>query len=238
MFNNIYITNNNIPIYCINLERSKDRWKKVQKKFKNIKLNKFLAVDGSKLNESDIDYSIIKSDYKTDVNALCDSKIKPGLNLKLSKGEFGCSLSHYNLWKKIVDENISICIIIEDDINPTNNFNNYKKLLNELPNDWDIAYISFLCTGKKNYINSTKTIYKPVCGFTTAGYIINKKGAEKLLKLLPIEGPIDLFLLSLFKNNKINAYVMEGICNSDNTWGGNDSSIEHSTRNINKFIKN
>ena len=31
---------------------------------------------------------------------------------------------------------------------------------------------------------------------------------------------------------------MEGICNSDNTWGGNDSSIEHSTRNIKKFIKN
>ena len=224
---------NKIPIFCINLDTAEKRWNKVNHKFKNLNLNieRFPAVNGKKLKK--IDNNKILNSYNTNINAICDKNIKPNMELNLSKGEFGCALSHLNIWQMIVDKNIQTCIVIEDDINPNNNFSDCFEMLNQLPSDWDIAYISFLNTGKKNYV--TNNIYIPSCGFTTAGYIINLKGARKLLKTLPIVGPIDLFLLSLFRDKKINAYVLDGVCNSSNTWGGNDSSIEHSTRDLNKF---
>ena len=227
---------NQIPIYCINLDKAQKRWKNVNNKFSklNIKINRFPAVNGKILKN--IDNRQILDTYNTNVNAVCDKNIKPNLTLNLSNGEYGCAISHLKLWELVINKNMDICIIIEDDINPNSNFNDYQDLLKELPNDWDIAYISFLNTGKKEYIS--KNIYIPHCGFTTAGYIINLKGAKKLINTLPIEGPIDLFLLSLFRSKKINAYVLDTICNSTNTWGGNDSSIEHSTRDISKFSNN
>ena len=222
-----------LPIYCINLDGADKRWNKVTKQFNNlgININRFPAVNGKNL--TNIDNTKILDTYNTNVNALCDKKIKPNLTLNLSKGEYGCALSHLGLWEKMVSENIESCIIIEDDIHPNKNFIDYQKLLAQLPSDWDIAYVSFLNTGNKKFVG--ENIFIPNCGFTTAGYIINLKGAKKLIDLLPIEGPIDLYLLSLFRSKKINAYVLDGLCDSSGTWGGNDSSIEHSTRNINKF---
>jgi glycosyl transferase, family 25 len=222
-----------LPIYCINLEGADKRWNNVTSQFNDlgIEIKRFPAVNGKKLKN--IDNTKILDTYNTNVNALCDKKIKPNLTLNLSKGEYGCALSHLGLWEKIVRENIDSCIIIEDDINPNQNFSDYQSLVSNLPSDWDIAYVSFLNTGSKKFLSDK--IYVPTCGFTTAGYIINIKGAKKLIDLLPIEGPIDLYLLSLFRSKKINAYVLDGLCDSTGTWGGNDSSIEHSTRNINKF---
>ena len=234
---------NNIPIYCINLDNAVKRWDSVNNKFNKLNkfnkfnkfnINRFSAVNGKMLKN--IDNNKILDTYNTNINSICDKNIKPNITLNLSKGEYGCALSHLNMWELVINKNIDICMIIEDDINPNPSFNNYKTLLKELPKNWDIAYISFLNTGKK--IPVSKNIYIPTCGFTTAGYIINLKGAKKLINNLPIEGPIDLFLLSLFRNKKINAYVLDGICNSTNTWGGNDSSIEHSTRDIGKFSNN
>jgi len=222
----------NMTIYCINLDKSKDRMRKINKNFKNLNLSvtRFEAIDG---NNVIVDTNKVKLDYDTNLNSLCDKNIKPGINLKLSKGEIGCIYSHYGLWEKMLDKNIEKCIIVEDDIKPNKNFNTYKKYLSKVPNDWDIIYISFLNTGKKKYVS--KNIYIPTCGFSTSGYIINLKCVKKIMKKLPINRPIDLFLLELFKNKIINAYVIEGLCDASSTWGGNDSQIEHSTKNIKKY---
>lgn len=34
----------------------------------------------------------------------------------MTLGEVGCFLSHYNIWKKIVDENLKDALVLEDDI--------------------------------------------------------------------------------------------------------------------------
>ena len=148
-----------LPIYCINLDGADKRWNRVTEQFKNLglNLNRFPAVNGKKIKN--IDNTKILDTYNTNVNALCDKNIKPNLTLNLSKGEYGCALSHLGLWEKIVNENINSCIIIEDDINPNNNFTDYQELLTKLPSDWDIAYISFLNTGNKKFV--AKNIYIP-----------------------------------------------------------------------------
>ena len=226
--------NTNIKILCINLDKAKDRWNKVNKKFNKLgfTIERFPAINGKEVKYEEYK-DLVKLEYNTDLNAQCDSKTKPGLTLKLSPGEIGCNLSHCKIWQKMVNENINKCMVIEDDIVPYDNLKNYNKYLDKVPKNWDLVYISFINTGKKNIIN--KEIYKPTCGFSTSGYILNLKGAKKLLKFIPMEGSTDIFLLNLFKNNYINAYVIDGVCDSSNTWGGNDSAIEHSSRNIGKY---
>lgn len=34
----------------------------------------------------------------------------------MTMGEVGCFLSHYNIWKKMIEQNITDALILEDDI--------------------------------------------------------------------------------------------------------------------------
>ena len=65
-------------------------------------------------------------------------------------------------------------------------------------------YLSFSYAeiNKKNK-NKLKTIIKAEPGiWKSSGYILSKKGANKLLKLLPVYGPVDLWLnLNFYKLN-------------------------------------
>jgi GR25 family glycosyltransferase involved in LPS biosynthesis len=225
---------NNIPIYCINLKKSINRWNNTKKQFNklNLEIIRFDAINGADIKINNY-LDKINLDYDTTLNSECDSKIKPGLKLKLSNSEIGCALSHFFVWEKMLTNNINKALIVEDDIKPSQKLKDYDKYISKMPQDWDIIYVSFINTGPKKYIN--KNIYIPSCGFSASGYIINLKGIKKIMKEIPIRGPLDLFLLELFRKKIINVYVIENLCDASQTWGGQTSQIEHSTRNIKKF---
>lgn len=63
---------------------------------------------------------------------------------KQTRGQLGCTLSHLNLYKKIVDEKLydKICIL-EDDAIFTDNINNLETYMNQLPQDWGMFYLGF-----------------------------------------------------------------------------------------------
>jgi glycosyl transferase family 25 len=63
---------------------------------------------------------------------------------KLTYGQIGCSLSHVNLYKKIYDENIDTCLVIEDDCNFNHNLLNFESFFKSLPHNWDLIYIGYL----------------------------------------------------------------------------------------------
>ena len=221
----------NIPVFCINLERSTKRYNKCKDDFDkfDITINRFDAIDGSKLfinkNLYNLFDNLILPTYNTTFNSRFARWMKPNINLHLSKGEYGCSLSHISLWQKIAKENYDIVIIVEDDVKPLSGISNLTQKISQIPQGWDIIYISFVNCGKKDKIHHD--IFIPKAGWTTSGYIVNNKSCKKLLSFLPMEGPIDVHLLKLFNTKKINAYVIENICDSSNVWGGNDSNIEH-----------
>lgn len=62
----------------------------------------------------------------------------------MTMGEIGCFLSHYNIWKKIVEQDQELVLVLEDDIR----FEPYfldaaKKVINEansLIPDYDLMY--------------------------------------------------------------------------------------------------
>lgn len=69
-----------------------------------------------------------------------------------SHGQLGCTISHLNLYKKIVDENIKNCLILEDDaiIIP-----NKLEHLKTLPNDWELLYLGWDCYSVRNPLNNS-----------------------------------------------------------------------------------
>lgn len=221
----------NIPVYCINLKKSAKRYSDCKKRFAELKINieRFEAIDGSQLFINENLYiffnHLILPTYNTTFNAVFDPSLIPNINLKLSNSEYGCSLSHIRLWKKIALENHNYVIIVEDDVKPLPLMRQLPQTIRQVPEDWDIIYISFLNTGKKKMIH--RDIYIPESGWTTSGYIVNTRSCRKLLSFLPMVGPIDVHLLKLIHHKNINAYVIDNICDPRHVWGGHDSTIHH-----------
>jgi len=92
--------------FVINLKGRKDRLEAF--KLNNLKHISFQRVEA--INGYDIDYKkLTEMGFDTDHNW-----IDPILNTTISRGEVGCFLSHYALWKKCIADN-SPYLILEDD---------------------------------------------------------------------------------------------------------------------------
>ncbi len=109
--------------------------------------------------------------------------------------------NHRKIWQQVVDGKESQVIVLEDNVRLENGFKrNLQKYIKDLPKDWDIA---FLVIGRENNkygcfisvgdifrdideVNGhpyVAQIQKTNRVYGLYGYIINKKGAKKLLKL-------------------------------------------------------
>ena len=121
---------------------------------------------------------------------------------KMTDGEKGVAMSHYNLWTKIAKEK-EPHLILEDDAIGVNV--NTSDVLNEifesLPKDYDIYLLGFIDLEPKNIIN----LHTKVKQFVLLhSYIITPKGAQKMLENLPINMPVDSWISSI--SDKINIY--------------------------------
>lgn len=155
---------NSFNTYVINLKKDKQKWKKMQSNFKNtgIKLIRFNAIHGANLTDDD---KIFKKNH---ITKKCD--------LICTDSMIGCGLSHIKLANNIINNDKNdYSLILEDDVNPiVSNFKNeIIKAINNAPKNADMIKIY--------YHGACKNPNDPflICG-STAGYIITKKGAEKL----------------------------------------------------------
>ena len=152
-------------IFVINMERSKERMKRVSEQFNSINLpfTRFEAVDGYKVlitNKSsgesitglglknnnsffteggayDVSYD------NTTIEYIAKNRNIPNLQPYLSSGEFGVFLSHYFLWKEIVKKDYDSIVIFEDDLILNVNFEKrLQDIIKNAPSEFDILYIS------------------------------------------------------------------------------------------------
>ena len=139
--------NFNIKTICINLKRREDRLQNFIKNclIENVKI--FNAIDGKTIND-DINNNHFLNKFKN-----------------LNPGQIGCFLSHYYLWKKILDDNLDKLLILEDDCIFQGNFKErFIKLLSQI----DIANnnnqtINLLYVGGRhwnNYKSRTNRVIK------------------------------------------------------------------------------
>ncbi len=194
-------------VFVINLKKRKERLKIFIDNYNlQIPIEIFNAIDGSTLNLSKlISENIIGNIGIKSIknqNRIYHYEL-PNINA------VGCYLSHYNIWKLILNYEGDNFIIFEDDTQ----FNdislieiNYR--LSLLPNNWDIYLLS---NNKFCYssIKINKNLFKIKRFFLTNSYIINKKGIQKIFNsntLFPINQQIDSYLSDLTDDFNLNIY--------------------------------
>lgn len=173
-----------IKTFVINLNKRHDR----MEKFIELNEPKFLfykrypAIDGSKLTPN-----------------LQLQKIFENNDYNMHQGMVGCALSHISLYIQLLNDNDNEAYcILEDDIQFVPDFKN--KLISCISNlsktDWDLFYLGHSL--RKEYIDEnvySKTLQPRIGQMSvneslkksmggTIGYIITKKGAEKLLEFI------------------------------------------------------
>lgn len=197
---------------CVNLDKNKDRWRKiVEYSNKNgINIERFPAVLGSSIditNTEQLSPTEIQLEWDTTINSMYDPNIRNPGKAVMTPGEIGCALSHIRIWKYFQNTNVKSVMIIEDDAEFVNLFKEISETLWELkPLNWDIIFFGFTNAGSKLQVYN-KYFYKPEYGFETVGYVVSKQGLDKLVSLLPVSGPVDVWLSENF--DKLDAWAID-----------------------------
>ncbi|MBF0226306.1 MAG: glycosyltransferase family 25 protein [Desulfobacterales bacterium] len=187
-----------MKIFVINLKRSVDRKMHMMNQLSHLDIDyEFVeAVDGQELSNHEINTKYGIETFPP----------WPSFNVRnLSMGEIGCLLSHLQIYRKMINENIEYACIFEDD----NDFKPDLKILLKnylLANlfDWELLLLGHSgryndsnvgseCSSKRVHLFSHYHIAKPIeAPFQTFAYIIKKSAAIKLLQhAYPLRMPID-----------------------------------------------
>ena len=236
----------NSPIKIVNLERRKDRKEETINKLTAAGISSYefiKAVDGKKLEPTKYLEELFRNN---DFGNLC--------------GVIGCALSHYNLWKRLIeDENHSYYLIMEDDFELCDNFKEKMESLETHFKEKDVLFLGYHMFEMKRMpvkhiynVSSPDTAVSPLnkdlyIG-ATFGYSINKTGAKKLINYISENGikhGID-YLMKIAK--EVDSYECqphlsfsdwnEGgkLIDTDIQNGGDRLSFEHPEKYLDKFI--
>lgn len=159
----------NVQIFCINLDRSKERWEKIKNNFLDLDHNiiRFSASDKNYLKESDlpVGWESINRENKSYF------AFKPGV--------VACALSHYRIWNFMIKNNLSYMCVVEDDAFIQEEIKNI-----ECEDNFDILYLNDrIKSNEKN---------QAIDGWGTDGYILSLKGVKKLIQICEdMNAPVD-----------------------------------------------
>lgn len=216
-------------IFVINLDREPLRWFNMQQELKRIldssgseilKLTeRQVAVDGkqfshdpTKNNEIDPFYTLGEQLFVEPQPLVLPTQFELNTPIKMSRAEVAVAQSHINIWRKVATSDYDYVLILEDDTWFHSKFASYLDKAwgeiveeNEGKSKFDILYISYLEVkhgAPKSFIS--ENVFRPVRGlWHLSGYVLSRKGAEKLISLLPCRGPIDLWINHQFKTLEI-----------------------------------
>ena len=195
--------------YVINMDKDVERYNKIASYYHNsdfseLPLERYSAVVGKNVEPTDWLTDDAINDFKQVLNNGYRTH-----HYQLTYGGIGCFLSHYNLAKQLLSEkSVDAYIVFEDDTAiPRNLLSHIEKQISELPEDWD--YLMFY-TIRANGYPITNKLNKLKSFWGLNGYIINKKGARKLVEETnanKIDGQIDSYLSRMIQQKKMNVYA-------------------------------
>ncbi len=216
-------------IYVINLDRRPDRWSFLTRELEHIIADsgesldslseRFSAVDGRLFENTEFDPNHIRTVYPLRDQLLIEpqptvklEKIDLDAEIRMTRQEIAVALSHIEIWKKIASGENAFSLVLEDDVYFKYRFQvALEKAWEDLQNlgairePFDLLYLSY--TEVKNRAEKsdlTDNVFIPHRGlWCLSGYVLSKPGAEKLLSLLPVRGPIDLWINHQFKQLKV-----------------------------------
>ena len=235
-------------IQVINLERQVQRWTQMQRELCFLSDHK-----GRPLSEMTKRFSAIDATYYTDtpncleLNAsytladqlfvephpsLVTAPVNKKQSIEMSRQEIAVALSHIEVWKRVANGNHAYVLVLEDDVYFRREFSAvfdqaWADLLYTVsrPQHIDLVYLSYeeaKGNAEREYLS--EYLFCPRRGlWNLSGYVLSKIGANKLLALLPVYGPVDLWMNHQFKNLDVFATSNSLIeqrwdCRSDNSY--------------------
>ncbi|XP_051722782.1 procollagen galactosyltransferase 2 [Ctenopharyngodon idella] len=196
-------------VYLINLKRREDRRDRMLRSLEALGIDVTLtdAVDGKTLNSSQLRALGIEMlpGYKD-----------PYSDRVLTKGEIGCFLSHYSIWKKVVELQQQQVLVLEDDVRFEPNF---KSRLDTIMEDvkqsglqWDLIYVGrkrLQIKHPERWVEGVKNLVSPDYSYWTLGYALSLQGAKTLLEAQPLSKmlPVDEFLPIMFNKHPKEEYM-------------------------------
>uniref|UniRef100_A0AAQ5YTQ6 procollagen galactosyltransferase n=1 Tax=Amphiprion ocellaris TaxID=80972 RepID=A0AAQ5YTQ6_AMPOC len=196
-------------VFMINLQRRTDRRERMLRTLyeQEIACKVIAAVDGKAMNVSEV--------HSMGIHML-PGYSDPYHGRPLTKGELGCFLSHYNIWKEIVERRLHTSLVIEDDLRFEVFFKRrLMNLMSEVENeglDWDLIYIGrkrMQVDHPEKAVPNIHNLVEADYSYWTLGYMMSLQGAEKLLKAEPLKKilPVDEFLPIMYNKHPVSDYM-------------------------------
>ena len=207
-------------IYVINLNRQPDRWAEMERELKLVLdssgyeiLNltkRYAAVDANlfiqePLKDADIDpiYTLGDQLFVEPQPQALPTRLELNSPIRMSRPEIAIARSHIAIWRQIVACNHKYVLVLEDDVWFRPRFASHMdqawceiEAEGDKSRSFDILYLSYeeVKHGTpKTFLSSN--VFRPERGlWHLSGYVISCEGAEKLLRLLPCRGPVDLWM--------------------------------------------
>ncbi len=134
----------------------------------------------------------------------------------MTRGEFGCAWSHYNVYQKLVDDrDADAYLVLEDDAEMICPLEKVQEVLQNIPQDFDILRTTpsqWYPFAKTESINPYFYAYKKQYTNHTTSYIISKLGALKMISYLGgfLNVPSDDAYSNLYiYNDNVKSYASE-----------------------------
>ena len=183
-----------IFVILINLDIAKKRLFEIDQRLKrlNIKYVRLNAIDGK-------NYIYSKDEFNEKLYKICNGK-------RISSGEIGCYLSHYNAIKLFLDSDKKFALILEDDAIFNLDFLEVIINLVNIENFWD--FVKFNTARDYGFGNiAVKKLFKEYKLYASffpkafsAAYLINRKAAKSLYdRLLHMYVPFDHEMIKFWK---------------------------------------
>ncbi|XP_010731705.3 procollagen galactosyltransferase 2 [Larimichthys crocea] len=196
-------------IFLINLKRRSDRRERMLSTLSVLGIHVTLteAVDGKALNSSQL--------QAMGIDMLPGYK-DPYSGRVLTRGEIGCFLSHYNIWKQVVQQELQQVLVLEDDVRFEPRF--CRRLMTIMENvqsvglEWDLIYVGRKRLQVKEpeyWVKGVSNLVHPHYSYWTLGYVLSLNGAKKLLQAKPLNKmlPVDEFLPIMFNKHPNDEYM-------------------------------
>ncbi len=218
-------------IYVINLDREPARWSRVMRELGRIRdgfgnnllslTERHVAVDARGFSQDppkdgDVDpyYTLADQLFVEPQPQALPTRYELEAPIRMSRAEVAVAKSHIEVWRRVAQGAQRHALIIEDDVwfHPS-----FARHLDQAWKDiaietgehegFDVLYVSYMQAkhgAPKTFVSSH--VFRPMRGlWHLSGYILSRQGAEKLLRLLPCRGPLDLWINHQFSVLKVRA---------------------------------
>lgn len=191
------VASGDLPVVFINLDKDAQRRARVEAEFARLGVagERFPAVWWKQL-PSEIQAGM----YSPELNQT--QYYKP-----LVDGEKGCYASHIQAWQQLLRGTAAAMVVLEDDVVLDDAFSEVVQAIAALPPDWDMVKLMGRFGDEKVRASKPLTTRHALIQYRrvpsmTAGYVVSRRGAQKLLaSRLPFGRPIDVDLRFWWEND-------------------------------------